>query len=385
LDNTLKLDEGRLQFGLETRDIKMHQRTSNGYLGLGEWGVSDLGQVPDLYALLTPFSITGQFDDFSANGAPTGGFRGNADQMGLWAINHGYTDWTEDAAPDGELRANPGYNQDNLIDEKTTAFYLEYGLHADVGSMPANLLAGVRYEATDLQSTSTVLPVRYLLWKDDNDFNIDRTGNPAESVTTATTTHYTNILPSLDFDIGLLDSLKARASYSKTIARANYSSLTNAVNPNGPGGSTINGLRATGSAQNPGLLPLESTNIDFSLEWYFSDTGYLSVGYFTKDIVNFIGNANFDETIVGLGGKNIKDQTGGPRAQNALAALQAAGAGTDDTALFTMMAMMEHPDGFTDGKGKFWPGGAAAYDGTNDQHIAWATQYDLIPRDDDPD
>ena len=30
-----------------------------------------------------------------------------------------------------------------------------------------------------------------------------------------------------------------------------------------------------------------------------------------------------------------------------------------------MMAMMEHPDGFTDGNGTFWPGcGAANYDGT---------------------
>jgi TonB-dependent receptor len=384
LDNTIKFDEGRLQFGVETRDIDMHQKTSGGYLAMGDWGVGDLGTVPDLYSLMTPFSITGQFSDWDANGAPTGGFRGNADQIGLWAMQHGYTNWSEDAAPDGKLRYNPGYNNNNQIDEKTTAFYLQYALHADVGSMPANIVAGARYESTDITSISTVLPVRYLLWQDDNDFQVNRTGDPAESVTTSTTAHYTNILPSLDFDIGLLDSLKARASYSKTIARADYGSLTNAVNPNGPGGSTLNGFQATGSAQNPALLPLESTNVDLSLEWYFSDTGYVSVGYFTKSIVNFIGNANFDEPIVGLGGKDIQDQTGGPRAQNALAELQKRGLGTDDTALFTMMTMMEHPDGFTDKNGVFWAGGAAAYNATNDQHIAWATQYDLIPRADDP-
>ncbi|HEU4654579.1 MAG TPA: TonB-dependent receptor [Steroidobacteraceae bacterium] len=385
LDNAIKFDEGRLQFGLETRDMDMKQRTSGGYLAMGDWGVADLGKYPDLFALMTPFSITGQFDDFNANGAPTGGFRGNADQIGLWAMKNGYTNWSEDAAPDGKLRYNPGYNNNNDVQEKTTAFYLQYALHADVGNMPANIVAGARYESTDVTSTSTVLPVKYLTWQDDNDFQVTRTGDPAESVTTTGTGHYTNVLPSLDFDIGLLDSLKARASYSKTIARANYGNLTNAVNPNGPGGSTLNGFQATGGAQNPALLPLESTNVDLSLEWYFSDTGYISAGYFTKDIVNFIGNANFDEAIVGLGGKNIKNQTGGPRAQAALAALQAAGAGTDDTALFTMMAMMEHPGGFTDKDGVFWAGGAGAYNATNAQHIAWATQYDLLPRDDDPD
>jgi TonB-dependent receptor len=183
--------------------------------------------------------------------------------------------------------------------------------------------------------------------------------------------------------------LKARFSYSKTIARANYGNLTAAVNPNGPGGSTLNGFRASGTANNPGLLPLESTNMDLSVEWYFSDNGYISVGYWDKDIKNFIGNENFQQPIVGLGGANIKDQTGGPRAQAALAALQAGGYSTDDSALFTMMAMMQNTGTFTttdaDGVVTTWTGGAENYDGSNAQHIAFATQYDLIPQDDDPD
>jgi TonB-dependent receptor len=305
-------------------------------------------------------------------------------------MSHGYTNWAEDAAPDGELRYNPGFNNDNIVAEKTTAFYVQFAFHADVGAMPTNLTLGARYESTDVTSTSNVLPVKYLTWQDDNDFQVTRSGAVSDLVTVSESHNYNNILPSVDFDIGLMDSLKARASYSKTIARANYGNLTAAVNPNGPSGSTLNGIQATANANNPGLLPLESTNVDFSLEWYFSDNGYLSAGYFTKDIVNFIGNATFDETVVGLGDANVKDQTGGPRAQSALAALQAARAtnptiGTDDTALFTMMAMMEHPAGFTDDKGVFWAGGAGAYNGTNAQHIAYATAFDLLPRADDPD
>jgi TonB-dependent receptor len=178
--------------------------------------------------------------------------------------------------------------------------------------------------------------------------------------------------------------LKARFSYSKTIARANYGNLTAAVNPNGPGGSTLNGLQATANANNPGLLPLESTNMDLSVEWYFSDNGYVSAGYWDKDIKNFIGNSTFQEPVVGLGGDNIKDQTGGPRAQAALAELQNRGFATDDSRLFTMMAMMENTGTFTDANGT-WTGGAANYDDSNAQHIAFATRYDLIPRADDPD
>jgi TonB-dependent receptor len=390
LDSALKFDEGRLEFGLETRDMDMHQRTSGGYLAMGDWGVGDLGTVPGLFGLMRPFSITGQFDDFSTHGKNVSvpnvpALIGNADQLGLWAMANGYTNWSEEAAPDGKLRYNPGFNNNNIVGEKTTAFYLQFAFSADVGTMPANLLVGARYESTDITSTSVMLPVKYLTWQDDNDFQVTRSGSVADNVTVSETHNYNNLLPSLDFDIGLTDSLKARASYSKTIARANYPSLTAAVNPNGPSGSTLNGIQATANANNPGLLPLESTNTDISLEWYFSDTGYVSVGYFTKDIVNFIGNATFDETVTGLGGANIKNQTGGPRAQAALAALQALDVGTDDSRLFTMMAMMTHPDGFTDKNGKFWAGGQAAYDDSNEQHVAWATQYDLLPVAEDPD
>ena len=388
LDGALEFDEGRLQFGVETREMDMTQRTSGGYMGLGDWGVGDLGTVPDMVALLTPFSLTGEFDDFSTTGAPAAGWKGNANALGLWGVQT-YGNWNEGAAPDGQLRYNPGFNNYNIVGEDTTAFYAQFAFSADVGTMPANLVVGARYERTDVTSTSNMLPVQYLLWQDDNDFQVSRSDSIADTVTVTENHNYDNILPSLNFDISPLDSLKARFSYSKTIARANYGNLTAAVNPNGPGGSTLNGFRASGTANNPGLLPLESTNMDLSVEWYFSDNGYISVGYWDKDIKNFIGNENFQQPIVGLGGQNIKDQTGGPRAQAALAALQAGGYSTDDSALFTMMAMMQNPGSFTttdaDGVVTTWTGGAANYNGSNAQHIAFATQYDLIPQDDDPD
>ena len=391
LDSALEFEEGRLQFGVETREMDMRQRTSGGYMGLGDWGVGDVGAVPDMVGLLTPFSLTGEFDDFNAAGAPASGWRANANTLAQWALGsgRGYGNWTEGAAPDNQLRYNPGFDTHNIVSEDTTSFYMQFAFSADVGTMPANLVVGARYESTEVTSTSHILPPTFLLWQDDNDFQVNRSDSLSDVVTVTENHKYDNILPSLDFDIRPIDSLKARFAYSKTIARANYGDLTADVDPNGPGGSTLNGFQATADAQNPGLLPLESTNMDLSLEWYFSDDGYVSVGWWDKDIKNFIGNTSFNEPVVGLGGMTIRDQTGGPRAEAAFNELVSRGFGTDDSRLFTMMAMMENPGTFTttdsNGVVSTWTGGAANYDDSNAQHIAFASQYDLIPTAEDPE
>jgi hypothetical protein len=70
----------------------------------------------------------------------------------------------------------------------------------------------------------------------------------------------------------------------------------------------------------------------------------------------------------------------GARTSAPLAALKSFGGPIDDAALFTMMMMMEHPEGYTDVHGVYWPGGAANYNGTFDQRLTFATAYDLYPR-----
>src|SRR5690606_2988022 len=45
------------------------------------------------------------------------------------------------------------------------------------------------------------------------------------------------------------------------------------------------------SSGNTNLKPMESTNFDLSVEWYYADSSYLSVGYFKKDVVDFIGGS----------------------------------------------------------------------------------------------
>jgi TonB-dependent receptor len=381
LDGTLEFDDGRFQFGVETRALESRQRASAANMTLGDWGVSDTGRVPDMVGLLQPFSLVGAFEDFSPTGAPIGGWKGNANELAQWAFARGYTNWTEPAATDGQLRYNPGFNVNNLIEEDSEAVYVQFALEGSLGGMPTNLLLGARYERTDVISTADILVPTGLLWQDDNDFQVIRPPLLPENIQSIREkADYDNLLPSLDFDISLTDSLKARFSTSTTIARAGYGQLAAGAAPNAPNGSTLLGARGTGNANNPALVPLESDNLDVSLEWYFSDSGYVSVGFWDKRVKNFIGNQVVQEKIFG-----IRDQTNGERARTARQLLQDGGDAVNDSALWTMMAMIEHPEGFTDTNGVFWAGGSGAYNGSSAQHVAWASQFDLVSTADDPE
>jgi outer membrane receptor protein involved in Fe transport len=59
-----------------------------------------------------------------------------------------------------------------------------------------------------------------------------------------------------------------------------------------PGGQVLDPLvrvdGGTGSQGNP-APGRESTNIDLSLEWYYAEGSYASIGYFNKDIDNYVG------------------------------------------------------------------------------------------------
>jgi TonB-dependent receptor len=374
-------DNSTFAFGVETRAMDSRQRASGSNLTMGDWGVGDSGTVPDMVALLTPFSLTGAFEDFSPVGAPTGGWKGNANVLGQWALDHGYRNWTEASAPDGELRYNPGYNTNSTVSEDTQSVYAQVAFKMELGARPANLVIGARYEETKVRAANSILVPTALLWQDDNDFQVVRPNVGNETLVTGEGS-YNNLLPNLDFDIGLTESLKARFSYSKTIARAGYFNLSAGQIPATPGGSTlVGGFDPPGGQNNPGLLPLESDNFDLSLEYYFSDKGYVSLGAFQKNVENFIGNSVERINLYG-----IRNQTGGPRAQEALAYLTdpAHPFPVDDSALFTAVAMLENTGTFVDAMGTSWTGGLANYNGSNAQHVAFATQYDILPTAADP-
>jgi TonB-dependent receptor len=377
LDGALEFDNGRFQFGVETREIEMNQKTSNGYLNMGNWGVGDAGRVPNMVALTTPYNLSGLFEDYNpvASGAPTQAFRGNANTLGLWAINEGaapdgrrYNDWQEATAQDGALRFNPGWANDNTVNEETRAVYFQVAVQGELGAFPTNLLVGARYEETDVESTAQILVPAQFRWDSNNDFQLLRS---QEVQPFSEEADYSHLLPSLDFDISLTDTVKGRFSYSKTIARANYGSLFAGATPGTPNGSSLfaSTTLASGTANNPALVPLESDNFDLSAEWYFSDTGYISAGFWEKRVSNFIGNSVIEENLFG-----IRDQTAGPDAQFVQDWLTDRGFPVDDTSLFTALGM-------------YRTGGDALlnqYNGTLQQATAAEGLYDVFPEADDP-
>ena len=99
---------------------------------------------------------------------------------------------------------------------------------------------------------------------------------------------YDVTLPNLDFDIEPWEDIVLRASISETITRPNYNDIKGGLQPNST--QFFANTRPQASSGNPGLVPIQSFNIDLSFEWYYADGSYLSVGYFEKDVENFIGS-----------------------------------------------------------------------------------------------
>ena len=339
IDGHLDYDFGRFQFGVDMRNMETHQRSSNNQMNMGNWGAADAG-LPvgeSMAQQLTPFSLVGLFSDFSPGTAPASAWRGNATQLAQWAFANGYTTWNAGSGtPNGTLSYNPIWGNFNTIQEDVTAAYVQFALKGELGSKPYNLLLGIRYEGTDVESSSDIAIPQAVRWEANNDFSIPRS---ADIQTFTEKASYDNVLPNIDFDINLTDTLKARASWGVTMSRAPIGNLVAGPSPGGPSGSVLinEAARGGGNSQNPALIPMESQNIDLSLEWYFSDSGYLSVGYFSKKVDNFVGNAIVQQNLYGL-----TDPTSGPDAQAGLAFLQANSQTVNDTTLFAATALQRY-------------------------------------------
>ena len=202
------------------------------------------------------------------------------------------------------------YTTDSRIREKTVAPYFQFNGKFDLFARPGHLIAGVRYENTDVRASALVPTPSGARQNSPNEFNVLFSG----SNFTTFKGSYHNWLPAVDFDISPIENVKLRASYSHTITRADYGSLQ--------GGRRLDQLfrvgGGTGAVGNPGLVPYKSKNVDLSAEWYYTRENYISVGYFHKDVSNYIGQTQVNTTIPG-----ISTPLGGPRYQAALAALGA--------------------------------------------------------------
>jgi TonB-dependent receptor len=189
-------------------------------------------------------------------------------------------------------------NNYNRVKESIWSVYGQVTWNGTIGNMPAQLVAGARFESTKVTANSLQPVPLAIVWQADNDFTrLNSTDRQALSSKGS----YNNLLPSMDFSIDLTPKLKGRFSYSKTIARAPYSNLfaSASVQDNPPRPTALGGV-PTGFANNTDLNPLDSDNFDVALEWYPNKDTYFSVGFFDKRVHNFIGNTLVNRSLFGL-------------------------------------------------------------------------------------
>jgi len=214
-----------------------------------------------------------------------------------------------EAAGLGTFGASDDFTIDQRTSEDTISAYVQFNAFFDIGDAPAQVALGLRYEDTEVTSSALVPVATGVTWEAANEFSVNLSG---ESDFATLEGKYDYLLPSLDFNVEVIEDLIVRASYSETIGRPGWGRIQ--------GGTTLDTLArvtgGTGSAGNPGLLPLESTNFDLSVEWYYGEGSYASIAYFTKDIENFV-------TLTSVAGTpfNLPTPFGGPRYNEAAAAL----------------------------------------------------------------
>jgi TonB-dependent receptor len=345
-------DEVAIDFGIESRDMEYTNRSSFDQTTLeGNWGASNPGDIPE--DMVDVLNFASLFDGYSSemssgaqsffNGAYGGeadgqlvtlgptSFIGNANRLGDLLSNNIGLDWTP----------NPVDGTNRKIEEEITSLYTQLSLSGESGDITYDVLAGVRYEKTDITSTAQVAQPE-ILWQGDNDFLVQG-GDAANAPLVVKDAGYDHILPSISVKLGLTDDIVAKMSWSKTIARADYSVLQHGVRGvGGPiGGPTLlGGNNGTATNGNVGLMPIESNNLDFSLEWYYDEGSYMSVGFFDKRVPNFIGNQEVVTTA-----DTTRDPSNGPRAAAALAELNARGLDVNQQNLFRMVASLDDGSG----------------------------------------
>lgn len=189
----------------------------------------------------------------------------------------------------------------NTQGEKT---YTAYGLvkfGADDFAIPFDGNIGVRVVKTKVATSGFSVQTPQA---EDAQGNVIPGNGPISFVPINVASEYTRALPSLNLRFHLSDQLQLRLAASKGVTRPDFTQL----NPN------INivefnsgaGLR-TASSGNANLRPLEATQFDASLEWYFSKSGSLYGAAFYKKVDGFIANVTSTETFdLGHGNFNVE-------------------------------------------------------------------------------
>jgi TonB-dependent receptor len=231
-----------------------------------------------------------------------------------------------------------GIDSESYVEEITNSIYFQADWEFDVADFPVMLNIGLRYEETDVTSRVRQRVEKQVNWESASEWIMQYEDGGTDNFLVQTGAHDV-LLPMFDLKVDLTDDLVGRLSLGKSITRAPLGYLA--------GGRSLTGSPKPGSRSgtqgNTNLQPYESTNFDLALEYYYDEGSYASIGYFRKDVDNFIQTTITETTIDGL-----YDILGGPRYLQAVADIEARGETADSSAIFEQM--LANGDGNADGK-----------------------------------
>ncbi len=220
-----------------------------------------------------------------------------------------------------------GIDSESYVEEITNSFYVQSRWEFELGDYFLKVNTGLRYEQTDVTSTVRQRVEQQVNWISASEW-IMQYADGGDDNFLEQEGDYDVLLPSIDLSLDLTDDIVARVSWGKTMSRAPLGNLA--------GGRSLTGSpkpgSRTGSQGNTNLLPFKSTNLDLSLEYYYAEGSYASIGYFKKDVDNFIQTNITQTTIDGL-----HDILNGPRYLQAVSDLESRGEQATTDAIFAQM------------------------------------------------
>ena len=282
IDGDFKLDNGAwkdLKFGVR---YEKHDRTSANVIGQGPTAA---GQSPSAY--------------------PTGGFSNYPSNFNTFGANIPTDVWywspAQLAAYDSPTNVNRNpvsrldWNSMFEVYEKDTAAFVQGDFK---GSNWAGNI-GLRYVRTD-EDVVTYTSAGA------NQPGVITTSAFGDFVPLETKNTYNDVLPSANLKLDLAPDLVARFAAAETMTRADYSALAGFTSLSPPGAPCPVGVTPTiggcgfggGTAGNPDLKPIRSTNLDAGIEWYFAKASLLSATAFYMDLRNYVSYGSLTKSYV---------------------------------------------------------------------------------------
>jgi len=294
LSGNFELSESSsIDFGIQLTEVSNRFVSSN--VQLDNWG--GFTQPGELTDILTRSSIAGQFDQVDGGNDPrlhTEYFTTSLEEIiSVGEASYAATDTAYAQTGDCGTGycASTDWSTDKRTTEETSSAYIQLNSALEYYGMPVNLQMGLRYEETDVTSAALAPTYDDVYWLGGNEFTmvaaVDENGDAIQAFEDYTG-DYSLLLPSIDMDIEVAENVIVRASYSQTATRPSFTDIQGGITV---GGTSFKNDGGFANGGNPGLIPIESDNYDVSVEWYYDEGSYLSVGYFEKNVANFIGSS----------------------------------------------------------------------------------------------